>query len=562
MKKTIKLLLIILLSMLLLLGLKDIFLLGIGENKYTSVFTFIIYALTFIVYRSFSFKKEEIKENVFLLILTVIYSFCIFMGFLIDKNYYNYSYDLFGRLGYVLLDIYSISVLLFPIVKKIFTFIKKETLINKDNHYKKWWFALIFIIILCSWVPYFISFFPGLMSPDSMNQWAQASGIIDYSNHHPIAHTMLIKLFYAIGNSFNNPNIGVALYSGFQMIIMSLVFTYGLCYLLKRKASVWFVIGCILTYSLVPIFGYYSITMWKDILFGAASYLLLIQLYKYLNEKEFKIIDITLLILSVLWVGVFRTNGLYVSILIGIICVAFIKGKRKQSLLFILVPAICAYMITGPIYTMCGINKTEFTENIGVLIKQEYAVIYENKSVSKKNEEFLNKLVSKDDALLAYSPFSDHIKMTPSYSNEFLEKNKIEFMKVWLIIGIHHPKTYVNSYLKSTYGFWYPEAQGYIIHRWPIADNDMNLHSYGEFDRLKMNNYFDKFYNEPVLKYLTSDALYFWITLFAVIITIIKNIKILFHCYWLYWYGGQLWLQLHFHINLDTHMQIIAASQC
>ncbi len=523
MKKVVKVLFVILLNILLLIGLKDIFLTAIGEYKYTSIIIFIMVCLNFLAYRNILINKENLKENALLGILSIIYSLCIICGFLIDKNYNVYNFDLFSKIGSLLLDIYAIGALLFPIIKKLYNFIKKGYLINKEYKYKKWWFIILFVVLFASWIPYFINFYPGLMSPDSLNQWAQAAGLIDYSNHHPIAHTMLIKLFYLIGKFLHNPSLGVAFYSLFQMAIMALVFAYGLYYLLKKKVSIWFIISCILIYSVVPVFGYYSVTVWKDVLFGAGSYLLMIQLFKYLNEKEFKVFDIILLIFSVLWVGVFRTNGLYVAILIGIICVLFIKGKRKQSLLFILIPAICAYIITGPIYSLCGISKTEFTENIGVMIKQIYAVEYDKKHISKKNEQYLGKLVKKDEALMEYDPFSDHIKMAPSYNNEFLEKNKIEFMKVWLIIGLEHPRTYVNSYFKATYGFWYPEAQGYLVHKWPISENEMNLHSYSKFDKLKINGYIEKFYNEPLLKYLTSDALYFWIALFSLVVIIIKK---------------------------------------
>ncbi len=52
--------------------------------------------------------------------------------------------------------------------------------------------------MLC-WLPYFLYQYPGIMTPDSVNQFEQVLGLIPYSNHHPWVHTLLIGLIYHIG---------------------------------------------------------------------------------------------------------------------------------------------------------------------------------------------------------------------------------------------------------------------------------------------------------------------------------------------------------------------------
>ena len=75
-----------------------------------------------------------------------------------------------------------------------------------------------FICLLC-WLPYFLYEYPGVMTPDSINQYAQIIGAYQLSNHHSIVHTALIGMFYNIGLSLTgNLHTGLALYTIAQMV--------------------------------------------------------------------------------------------------------------------------------------------------------------------------------------------------------------------------------------------------------------------------------------------------------------------------------------------------------
>ena len=56
------------------------------------------------------------------------------------------------------------------------------------------------------------------MTPDSINQFEQALGLIPYSNHHPVAHTLVIKLMYRIGLACtSNMVIEISFYNFLKM---------------------------------------------------------------------------------------------------------------------------------------------------------------------------------------------------------------------------------------------------------------------------------------------------------------------------------------------------------
>lgn len=58
---------------------------------------------------------------------------------------------------------------------------------------------IAFLICLLGWLPYFLYQYPGIMTPDSINQFEQVLHIIPYSNHHPWLHTLFIGIFYNLG---------------------------------------------------------------------------------------------------------------------------------------------------------------------------------------------------------------------------------------------------------------------------------------------------------------------------------------------------------------------------
>ena len=60
-------------------------------------------------------------------------------------------------------------------------------------------FCAVFSLFLSAGSPYFLAYFPGILSNDSVWQMDQILGIRPLSNHHPFTHTMIIKLFYSIG---------------------------------------------------------------------------------------------------------------------------------------------------------------------------------------------------------------------------------------------------------------------------------------------------------------------------------------------------------------------------
>lgn len=127
---------------------------------------------------------------------------------------------------------------------------------------------LCYFGLLFCWLFWFLYQFPGVLTPDSISQFSQATGLIPFSNHHPILHTLLFSLFYHIGFFLTGSiNTGIACYVLFQMCTMAAIETYTLSLLARSGASRLWLILSFCFWGLVPFHAIFAVTVWKDILF-------------------------------------------------------------------------------------------------------------------------------------------------------------------------------------------------------------------------------------------------------------------------------------------------------
>ena len=76
------------------------------------------------------------------------------------------------------------------------------------------------------------------MTPDSLSQFSQATGLTAYSDHHPLLHTLLFEALYRIGFFLTrNVYMGIAAYTLFQMAVLAGVETFCLSVLSRLGAT-------------------------------------------------------------------------------------------------------------------------------------------------------------------------------------------------------------------------------------------------------------------------------------------------------------------------------------
>jgi hypothetical protein len=127
---------------------------------------------------------------------------------------------------------------------------------------KKFWIQLFTLLFTAfNSVLWTTAFYPGNLSPDSIDSWEQAiSG--QYTDHHPVIMALIMKIFYfAFGNQIQ-----------FYTLFQSFFFYFSVFFLIKEVTSssklvnVKTYLYSVILFSLIPIVWVYSVILWKDVL--------------------------------------------------------------------------------------------------------------------------------------------------------------------------------------------------------------------------------------------------------------------------------------------------------
>lgn len=380
-------------------------------------------------------------------------------GILKDKNTFLISIVSFGCYTLIL---FFILVLLYKIVfaKKL----KKDEKRYKFFTNNKKSFILVAIFIFVMYVPYLLNEFPGIISPDSLSEILQGMGYRQLSNHHPVAHIGLIAIAMNIGKVIGNYNIGIGIYSIFQMILTACVFSYTIYFMAKHKISNAIRAIVLIIYAFYPPFAIYSITMWKDVPFALVMTLYITFLIEIALDKDAikrKRFNIKFLITMIL-VFLFRNNGIYVLVLSMPFVVAMYKENRKKLIVIYLIVFSTYVIFTGPVFKIFSIKKSSIRETLSVPL-QQFARVWVNdkETLTEDEKELIHTFLPGDDIEQVYNPtFSDPIKA--KFSNQVWEEKKIEVVKLCVKFWIKYPKTSLEALLCNSYGYWYPDCKGCV----------------------------------------------------------------------------------------------------
>lgn len=345
-------------------------------------------------------------------------------------------------------------------------------------------FITFFLCLLC-WVPYLLFEFPGIMTPDSINQFSQAVGVWELSNHHSVIHTLLIMIFYKSGLTITgDPIISVAFYTVFQMIFMAFVAAYTVRTMQIVKLKTYICVITMLFYALLPYHGMYVVTMWKDILFAGCVTLFsatLVRLYFLDSREKMKISTLFSIILPYIISGfmicMLRSNG-FIAFIPTIPFILFTLREQMKKVL----PATCiilllAIFIRFPCMYIYGIKQADFAESISIPAQQMARVVANGESLSEYETEHLNQFMDVSQISKVYDRHvSDPIKyLIRENGIENLEANKGEFFSLWFHMGLNHPRAYLDGFVDQTFGYWYPDAQSDIGWADGIYPNELGL---------------------------------------------------------------------------------------
>ncbi len=545
--KYLYLLLAIITSFSLLIELDTHSIIKITGRSTISLTYLILGVFIYLLYKNYN-NKHEYKG---FKILAVIFSLFMIFGYSYGKiNSWNF---VFGNFIFLLISIIKfISLyLLFKIsIHKLYDVIKqlqikdlKNRFITKINE-KPMLYSAIFILIC--WLPYIISFYPSILSPDPTNQiksffgistrYIEGINLIDpnvlITNDNPFLHTVLLGGSVKIGHLLGNDNFGLFIYSVIQIAILVTALAYSIKYLRKIKAPNLFTTITILMYALIPVFPLYAMSAVKDVIFGSLILLLVIKLFDLIRYNDYKKDDYIKLTLLCLAICLSRNNGICHVLLSLPFVMIFMKEIRKKVLL-VLITSISLYLafinVGLPLMHITPGNKREI---FSIPFQQTARYVkYYKEDLTDEERLIIDKVLDIDTIVERYDP----VKADPVKNGFNALSSKEDFsnyLKLWAKLFFRHPNVYVEATANNVFGYFYPNTTKWYIYykEYNARLNETGIFNYHYVKELKvprdiLSNYGEMFPHIPIIGMFVNIGFVVWIYLFMLVVLIKEKLS-------------------------------------
>lgn len=506
-------------------------------------------SLILLVLFYYLYKTKRKRSNKVINALSVIFS--IFMIFGNSYMEYGNSSLVFGNIWvFIIAVLMAIGYFfLFQLcLCYIFEYLDKQKIKDSASKlmsfFKKHPFIVSLIVMLICWLPYIISFYPIILSPDPSYQIKQFFGIrtkyADYAilldenvvltNHHPVMHTLLIGSCLKLGTLIGNDNLGLFLYSIIQIAILSCTLACTIKYMVKdMKLSNKVGMIFLLIYSLVPMFPLYSMSGVKDVIFGSFVILYVIMLHKIIsnNGEGFKVQHFIMMIVLMLLVILFRNNGLYVIVLSFPFLILAVKKYWKKYLIIFLITIGLSTCYSKVILPAFKITSGSIREMLSIPFQQtaRYAK-YQSEDLTEEEIAIIDKVLGYDDLAERYDPeISDPVK---NKYNKYTTSDELkEYFEVWFKGLLKHPGTYINATVENVYGYFYPEKTNwYVYYKYDtrITQDGFDYH-YNSLSGLRsvLSGFAVAFPEIPIIGLLSNIGFSTWIVFILVAYVIYKK---------------------------------------
>lgn len=443
------------------------------------------------------FRKQKNKSNIWINILSIIFSLIYILGYSYMKT--SSAILVFGGIDLFLLSFIStIGYFIFfnyllKLLFKLFDsdyFIKNINLGKFNKSFEEHPFLSSIGIIFICWIIYIIAFYPAILTPDSSFEIRQFFGIWtkynDYSimldenvlitNHHPVIYTLFLGGCLKFGNFIGNDNFGLFLCSLTQIICLASTFAYSIMYLKKVGLSNKLRFIILLIYALCPMFPMYAMTLVKDVIFGCFIMLFIIFLHKFIKKYKFNYICFGLVMLGII---LFRNNGYHVLVFVFILMLLFNYKKCRLPLISLILVIILSTCYNDIILPHFKITPGSVREILSVPFQQTARYYRDHKfDMTSSDIEIVDKILDVSDLDTRYKEeISDPVK---NRFNKYTTNDDLKaYFKVWFKGFLKHPVTYIDATINNTYGYFYPEKTNwYVYYKFDsrIVDNGFNYH--------------------------------------------------------------------------------------
>lgn len=376
----------------------------------------------------------------------------------------------------------------------------------------------------------FLCNYPGNLTTDNIAQLTQVfTGV--YTNHHPFYHTLVIKACVDAGLAlFGDINAAVALYSTVSVLFMAATFAFATSTLCELGAPKPVVVLVGAFFVLMPYHVMYSMTMWKDVPFGAFVLLFVLLFFRCQASLGHAPANYAGLALVALGMCLFRSNGYFVLALVTLGFLLLWRLSDKRVLLLLLGVLVCGFVLKHPVLEALGVTQPDVVESLSIPVQQVARDVVDHDDWSEEDTALLNEVVDVERVPEVYNPsISDPIKdLVRERDNEdYLASHAGDYLALYLGRLARHPFTYLKAWVDETRGYW---NGGYDYWRWSdgVRDNDLGVVRTvrSRTANALVDGYLAAFENLPALQTFLCIGLFDWLALGALFVSAVRRDRV------------------------------------
>ena len=456
---------------------------------------------------------------------------------------------------------------------------------------------IIWLIMMAVALVFLLAVYPGFFVYDAAEELSMVQRRAFTAHHPLLHVLLLGGVILAAESVTGSYNIGIFVYLLLQAAVILAAFTYLLADLRRRGAGRGVRIFSFLWLLLCPTVTMFVLCSCKDGLFSAALIVMTAELRRMLAEPETFFGEKSdsdsdrgsdtgrkkreglrhqiLFVIAAAAMMLLRNNGVYAYAVFLVIAAAAagvraVSGRHRkgggrsdrfhggqerstaegdgaprkrqsaspsggrslQGLALLAVPLVVFMTANAALTAATNADTSESQEILTVPLMQLARTWNTDPDSFTEEERLLMDALMEEGGWEAYDPnLSDQMKAR--FRSDVYRAGRGAFWRMWLRQAVNHPMTYLNAWLMTSYGFWYPEAiidcyEGNIVYTYTYgASSYFGYETEPPGERASFFPALDAWFEflsldvraqtVPVLHYVLSPGAMFWVLAFVLV---------------------------------------------
>ncbi len=358
---------------------------------------------------------------------------------------------------------------------------------------------LFWVILLICYIPWFLYWYPGMVTEDTGAQILDALSVDTLSDHNPAFVTFLMRIVLVPAMKLTGSIMtSVGILTFLQMMAVTFVFALAYVRICQHVHHPFLRVLIFLWFAAYTVNNVYSVTLWKDIPFSACLLGFSICLDRLTEDEKAFFAgkrNCFLLFASTLLLMLLRHNGIFVTVPVTLYLLLHFKSFRRKVCMTCGMALLVFGLWKILLIPLLHIGKSPSKELVNVPIQQIARVLsLHQHDIPPSLIEGLEEYFKVPEFWADYwEKIADPVKT--HFRSDAFQEDPGKFLSLWWKLGKMYPVDYLEAFLQNNYGYWYPETSWWITSIGVVQNVVMKI---------------DGLHTEPIVRFRLIDDIYNW----------------------------------------------------